>query len=200
MLVVNESAAGLVVSLHVAPLTAAGTLPIPPSAWPVVLEVGASDRNTMREEFLGRLPAASRAFLVTAEPLIEKYARGLAKYQRGSGDGFQPLAQHADSGLILPLAIGPTEGMHSFTVAANAGCSSLLAASKYLPRWCATSRETRMVPVVRLERLLRWMDHPVEFAKIDSQARAHARTAPGGAIAQHQAFPHRRTLRLARRT
>ena len=58
-----------------------GALPIPANATPILLEIGSSDRNTMDVEILPRLPDA---FLVTAEPLIEKYSRALGR-RRESG-------------------------------------------------------------------------------------------------------------------
>ena len=58
-----------------------GALPIPVDATPILLEIGSSDRNTMDVEVLPKIP---NAFLVTAEPLIEKYSRALGR-RRESG-------------------------------------------------------------------------------------------------------------------
>ena len=57
-----------------------GALPIPVDATPILLEIGSSDRNTMDVEVLPKIP---NAFLVTAEPLIEKYSRALGRGQAG---------------------------------------------------------------------------------------------------------------------
>ena len=178
------SGTNLVLPLHVARLSMNGTLLIPTDAWPVVLEIGASDRNTLHEclSSLAAKPATANAFLVTAEPLIEKYARGLAKDRRGDGDGFQPLGHHHKNGIILPLAVGPAEGAHKLNVNSNAGCSSMLAPSRSLTRWCSKRLETRVVPVVRLERLLGWINHPIEFARIDAQGLDLSIVESGGAL------------------
>ena len=52
-----------------------GELPIPEEAEHILVEVGASDRNTVDEELLPRLP---NAFLVTAEPWLRSLHVGLA--------------------------------------------------------------------------------------------------------------------------
>ena len=57
---VEETAHGLFVRTHVAPLP----LPVPPGA-DLLLEIGASDRNTLDTELLPQLP---KAFLVSFEP------------------------------------------------------------------------------------------------------------------------------------
>lgn len=148
----------LVLPMHVAHLRRNGTLAdVPTSAFPLVLEIGASDRNTLDVELLPKL--ATSAFLVTCEPLVDKYARGLARDRRGSGDIWQGLGQHHPRGLLLPLAVGPTKGgpsggpaapmaidassderpaflgeQQTFLVSQNAGCSSLANRAGRAPR------------------------------------------------------------------
>jgi len=85
-----------------------GELPIPDGSSPLLLEIGASDRNTMDVEVLPRR-GFEQAFLVTAEPLIDKYARGLTRSRRAdkSEDRAEPMGQQHERGFILPLAISP---------------------------------------------------------------------------------------------
>jgi hypothetical protein len=120
-----------------------GFLPIPESASHVFVEIGSSDRNTMDVEVLPRLPSA---YLVTAEPLIEKYARALNRRADAStvADATEPLGRHHDRGIILPFAVapmlqrtqpngtmlenpqGPAEGeLRGLNIGGNAGCASL---------------------------------------------------------------------------
>lgn len=60
--------------VHVAQLRTDGTLDIP-STGPLLLEVGANTRNTLDRELL---PCVPDAFLLTFEPLLDKYAARLA--------------------------------------------------------------------------------------------------------------------------
>lgn len=95
----------LVVPVHIGVLMD-GMLPIPPETTSVLLEIGSSDRNTLDEELL---PRQHGSFLVTAEPLLDKYARALTRWRRANAvrDSLEPLGQHHARGIILPLAIAP---------------------------------------------------------------------------------------------
>ena len=166
---VEETADGLFLRAHVATLVN-GVLPIPSELQTVVMEIGASDRNTLDVEYL---PQDKGAFLVTAEPIIDKYARALARQRGWSGDKFQPLGHHHPRGLVLPVAVGPARlaGVQQFHVGLNAGCSSVLkvdAASDRL-KYCGRTLERRQGPVITLERLLRLVNRTVEFVKVDAQ-------------------------------
>ena len=128
---------GLFATVQIAQLPN-GRLVIPPNMT-LAIEIGTSDRNTLDTELL---PKNKNWFLLSLEPLSDKYARGLARNAKGRGDEFQGLGQHHKRGLILPLAVGdvPTEGGSTltFNVGQNAGCSSLLpinSASNRL-KWC----------------------------------------------------------------
>ena len=106
-----------------------GYLPIPENSNLVFLEIGSSDRNTMDAELLPQLP---NAFLVTAEPLLDKYARALGRRRPASRvhDALEPLGQHHDRGFVLPVAVAPISGdgdgeLREFRVGPNSGCSSL---------------------------------------------------------------------------
>jgi hypothetical protein len=149
--------------------------------WPgrFVLEVGASDRNTVDVELL---PRWSDAFLVTAEPLLDKVGRALARRvpARSVVDGFEPLGRHHARGIVLPVAVGPTwdpEGeMQTFHVGRVAGCSSLANVSKAPARgkfgaWCQNTMEERHVWTVPLKTVLNWLPAHARVAllKIDAQ-------------------------------
>ena len=144
-----------------------------------VLEVGASDRNTADVELL---PRWSDAFLVTAEPLLDKVARALARRVPAHRvlDHYEPLGRHHERGLALPIAVGPTntpEGeLQTFHVGAVAGCSSLANVSKAPARgkfgaWCHNTLEERAVWTVPLKALLgRLPAHArVALLKIDAK-------------------------------
>ena len=154
---------GLFATVQVAQLPN-GRLTIPPNKT-LAIEIGTSDRNTLDTELL---PGRRDWFLVSLEPLSDKYARGLARNPKWQGDTFQPLGHHHERGLILPLAVGdvPTEGGATLTfhVGANAGCSSLLPINNGSNRlkWCKQVAETRRVPTVSLEAVLGWAVQHVE--------------------------------------
>ncbi len=161
----------LVLDVHVAQLRG-GLIDIPESANPLVLEIGSSDRDTMDVEFL---PYHPHAFLATCEPLIDKYARALARnpdkaLQRG--DAYQDLSRHHPRGLVLPLAIGPApEGPRVMNVGNNSGCSSLLPLNLRSKRllWCRNVAQQRRVVSITLGRLLGLLGRPVAFLKLDAQ-------------------------------
>ena len=189
----------LVVKMQVG-LLMDGVLPIPENASSVLVEIGSSDRNTMDKEVLPKMP---EAFLVTAEPLIEKYARALGRRRDRKEviDSLEPLGQHHDRGFILPFAIAPGAGsgeLRDLNVGGNSGCASLRAPNRRRHRgggsfggWCDRTGESdksnedprsgaRAVWSVPLRQLLRWIDRPVEFMKIDAQGLDLDIVASGG--------------------
>jgi FkbM family methyltransferase len=169
------------------------------------VEIGTSDRDTLDVELLPRLPSA---FLVSFEPLIDKYARALARRKPSDKvkDGWEPLGMHHERGLILPMAVGPVSAnasmageLQSFHVARNAGCSSLLninhapyrgplrrAASERAPQvfglLCRPGAERRQVWVVPLSRALQWIGHQVDFLKVDAQGMDLRVVLSGGSL------------------
>lgn len=163
----EEDASGLYARIHVAQLDR-GVLRIPEGASPIYLEIGTSDRNTADEELL---PHSNTSFLVSFEPVIDKYARGLARDPQWRGDHFQPLGHHHRRGLVLPFAVGPSVGIQTLRVGSNSGCSSLLHVENSSNRlkWCKHVKERRQVPSVTLEHALRWVNRTVDFIKIDAQ-------------------------------
>ena len=164
----------LVVSSHVAHLRG-GILAMPSDTTSVLIEVGASDLNTMDEQELQYYP---RSFLVSFEPLLDKYALLLAKGHRifaghRQDVGGIPLGHHHPRGVALPLAISPHGGSINFTVSRVAGCSSMVRidpTSTFANTACKSSVEVRRVPSITLEAALRLTGKlPILRLKIDAQ-------------------------------
>ena len=137
----------------------------------MLLEIGSSDRNTLDVELLQQLPDA---FLLTLEPLIDKYARALTrrKPQESVVDTLEPLGKHHDRGIILPIAVAPAPpGGEQRTFYAAGGCSSLLSVAHRIDfgEWCRKIKETRAVWTVPLSTVLGWVGTRVDFLKIDAQ-------------------------------
>ena len=149
----------LTVPLHVANLIDGELSDLPQGDAPILIEIGSSDRNTLDVELLPRLPDA---FLVTAEPLVDKYARALSRRvtAKQARDTFEPLGRHHERGLVLPIAIGPAPS-DGRTAVFNAvgGCSSLLSVQRNASfgSWCFGVREQRRVRVFPLSVLLSWV-------------------------------------------
>ena len=167
---VEATETGLFARIQLAPLVR-GHLDIPHDKR-IVLEIGASDRDTLDQW----LPSWNDSFLLTAEPLLDKYARGMARDKGYAGDQFQPLGRAHPNAIILPFAVGPSfspVGVTKFYVGRNAGCSSALPLLRNSSRlsWCRAQTEQREVPLVTLERLLTWVgpSRPIDFIKVDAQ-------------------------------
>ena len=167
---VEATETGLFARIQLAPLVR-GHLDIPHDKR-IVLEIGASDRDTLDQW----LPRWNDSFLLTAEPLLDKYARGMARDKGYAGDQFQPLGRAHPNAIILPFAVGPSStpvGVTKFYVGRNAGCSSALPLLRNSSRlsWCRAQTEQREVPLVTLERLLTWVgpSRPIDFIKVDAQ-------------------------------
>lgn len=153
-----------------------GMLPIPQNL-SVVIEIGVSDEATIAMELLDRAP---NYYVVSCEPLLDKYSRSLARHKIGRGDQFQPLGEHHSRGVILPLAVGDRAragvggALQTFHVGRAAGCSSLLGLNARSNRlkWCRSVRESREVPTISLHNLLGLIgpgERPIDFMKIDAQ-------------------------------
>ena len=202
----------LVVPVQVATLID-GRLPIPQAVNKVFIEVGSSDRNTLDLELL---PDHADAFLVSCEPLIDKYSRAISRRapRQQVFDQHEPLGQHHSRGIILPIAIAPrpasatridsggaarlkvaplSGGAQSLKVSGAAGCSSLMDVHQGRRRWrgnhsfgswCDRIAEVRSVWSEPLEQVLRWIDRPVDFVKIDAQGMDLEVVRSGGARLQ----------------
>jgi hypothetical protein len=163
----------LYAQLQILNLNEKGYIPIPAS-FDLVIEIGANSRNTMDQEWL---PTNKDHFLLTFEPLLDKYATLLSR--NSQPDWRSALGFHHARGIVLPFAISPgKEEYQTFNLAGMVdGCASLLKSAKarFHPE-CASIRaediEKRRVPSVSLEKVLReWIDPNVKvaFVKIDAQ-------------------------------
>lgn len=159
-------------SVHVAQLNADGTLAgIPPSS-KVVIEIGANTRNTLDRELL---PLDPSAFLISFEPLLDKYASLLARNSRP--DTLTALGHHHPRGIVLPFAVSAdANAIREFKISGTTdGCASLLEpVSSYYSLSCTNLSgvlERRAVPTVSLEVVLRkWLaGRDVSLAKVDAQ-------------------------------
>lgn len=86
--------------MHLAQLRPDGSLAGVPEGAHLVLEIGANTRNTLDRELLPQRPDA---FLITFEPLLDKYAALLARNSRP--DTRATLGAHHPRGLVLPFAV-----------------------------------------------------------------------------------------------
>lgn len=125
------------------------------------------------DEVLGRDPGA---FLLAFEPLLDKYAvllaRGTTRYHGTKADRAVPIGHHHQRGVVLPLAVSATGGVHNFSVQAIAGCSSLSQVNRHAGwgSWCQRQLEMRLVPSITLAAALHLTgDLPVRELKIDAQ-------------------------------
>ena len=109
--------------MHLAQLRPDGSLAGVPEGAHLVLEIGANTRNTLDRELLPQRPDA---FLITFEPLLDKYAALLARNSRP--DTRATLGAHHPRGLVLPFAVsGEHNGVRAFKISGRTdGCASLL--------------------------------------------------------------------------
>lgn len=164
---------GVFVKIQTHMMTEDGFLKIPPSFKKIAIEVGANDRNTLDQEYL---PKHTDTFLLAFEPIVDKYARLMSRFERGA-DRFQPLGYHNNRGMVFPMAVVKPEDegtMMSFTMSGVDGCSSLMdldsGAQKWAP-WCFDVKEKRKVPTISLQTVIRLIPSDVEIShlKIDAQ-------------------------------
>ena len=145
----------LTAQVHLATLRPDGSLDVPRGLH-VVLEVGANSRNTLDRELLPRRPDT---FLVTFEPLLDKYAALLARNSRP--DVRATLGAHHPRGLVLPFALSSDHNaIRQFKISGRTdGCASLLnPVSSYYSQDCTNLTgvlERRNVPSVSLQVVLR---------------------------------------------
>ena len=139
-------------TLHLASLTpGTSSLVLPAGVTSVMMEIGCSDFDTLDTQ-LSR-PSKNQSFLLSFEPLLDKYAvllaRRTGRFHGASRDRSVPLGHHHPRGVILPLAVTPYGGPINFSVAKTAGCSSMLPianARAAATGWCAPQLESRQVP------------------------------------------------------
>ena len=169
----------LLATTHIAMLSADGqSLRMPRRTEYVMLEIGCSDWDTLDETELDK--HAGRGFLVSFEPLLDKYAvllaRGTKRYHGTQHDMAVPLGHHHRHGVVLPLAVSPGGGPVNITVHKRAGCSSLLRANRTATAtWgglCRHVLETRHVESISLHQAMQLAgpsSMPIRHLKIDAQ-------------------------------
>ena len=153
---------------HVAQLK--GTvLAMPPGTDHVVMEIGCSDTNTLDENLLPKDP---KAFLVSLEPLLDKYSVLVSRMKGRHKDDAQLLGHHHPRGVVLPFAVDAKPGLRHFNVSQVAGCSSLLPMDP-VAKWagfCIKTLEERVVDVISLAQALRLTGSmPIHLLKIDAR-------------------------------
>ena len=164
LMTVTMQGDALLATMHVAHLSG-GTLAVPPGLNSAVIEIGCSDRDTMDDEELDK--HFPNSFLLSFEPLVDKYAlllaKGTKRFVGSKKDVAVPLGRHHQRGVVLPFAVSPAGGDINFTVSAVAGCSSIAKIhpqSKFkntLRGWglkCDEAFEKRIVPSITLEQVL----------------------------------------------
>ena len=169
-----------------------GSLLIPPRYSTVVLEIGANSRNTL-DQILDRNISSpnAHAFLLTFEPLLDKFATLLARNSRA--DVRTELGFHNARGIALPFAVSHVgrDGWADLKISGKMdGCASLLhVAANYFSSHCTNTSgvlETRRVPAISLRRVLSTLipsSRSVAFAKIDAQGADVALLRAAGAEA-----------------
>ena len=96
-----------------------GHINIPNKTAGIWLEIGTNSFDTLE----GALTKHPNVFLVSFEPLVDKWALMLAKGTRSRVAG--PLGRHHARGIILPFAVSDADGYADFHVSPRDGCSSL---------------------------------------------------------------------------
>lgn len=161
--------------LHVMNTDVHGKLELPSGIRSVIYEIGCSDRDTVDEKWIDYFP---RSYLISFEPLIEKYAallaRGNTRYHGDKLDRAVPLSHHHKRGIVLPLAVAPSvapNGLSTMTIGAMAGCSSVMAVNRKA-QWghgCKESIERRTVPTINVSAALALTTLPISLLKVDAQ-------------------------------
>ena len=171
---------GIFVTTQVASLVD-GYLQVPNGTVELLVEIGCSDFNTLDETLLDKRRGA---FLVSFEPMLDKYAvllsRGSQRLidpslpppggrhttRRQGQDQAIPLGRHHDRGVVLPLAVSQQGGPSPMRITKVAGCSSLSAPNnhenaggflRHVPRirdGCMTALETRIVDTITMAQAL----------------------------------------------
>lgn len=103
---VGGALTGLHTEVQLIELLPNGTIPLPENTTEVAIEIGANSRDTMDQTWL---PFRPNAFLITFEPILDKYATLLARGSAGS-DAKTKLGAHHKRGIVLPIAVSSSEG------------------------------------------------------------------------------------------
>jgi hypothetical protein len=144
----------------------------------IILEFGASNAYTARDT-LFRNPCFNSHFLLSFEPLIDKYSHNVAHQPGGiSAARHAKLSAHHPRGRIFPFAVSPEDGIREFSIANIDGCASLLKYNRgfdtrngFPVTACEDVVEKRQVPVISLKTIFGWLppNSIVDFLKCDIQ-------------------------------
>lgn len=154
-----------------------GEIVLPSGITSAILEIGCSDFETADEQYMAH-PKHNHTFLLSFEPLIDKYAillaRGTKRFHGEAKDRSVPLGQHHQRGVVLPFAVTPHGGPIDFSVGMVAGCSSMLPianARAAAAAWCGQQMQRRRVPSISLETAIGMLGPtlPISRLKIDAQ-------------------------------
>ncbi|KAL3919180.1 MAG: hypothetical protein SGPRY_005725 [Prymnesium sp.] len=171
-----QAGGALTVPLQLLQLTR-GRIQLPNDTEALYLEIGTNSFDTYDQKLLPKQP---KAFLLSFEPLLDKWATLLARNSRSRQ--FSRLGYHHQRGIALPFAVSDHDGFADFHISPRDGCSSLRPAHtpeygnwKYrsmILNACAKTVELRRVPCVSLRTVIHdWLGgHPVSRIKIDAQA------------------------------
>jgi len=147
------------------------------------LEIGTNSRDLVAEDM--RLEAFVRGvFLLSFEPLLDKYAFVLNQYGGGRAEVVHALGRQHEQAMVFPLAVG-CNGSAKLFVTKTDGCSSLYeprgndfakdpasgAWKEWVGQACVQIADTRRVPCISLEHIIdKWLNGSnVEYLKIDAQ-------------------------------
>lgn len=153
----------------------------------LAVEMGCSDLNTLDEQLL---PQAPNTFLISFEPMVDKYAvllsRAAERFYVNSRklpsnlgevvrkqNHFSPIGQHHPRGMVLPFAVSEAGGPATFHVSRTAGCSSLLAVNPKATynKFCKSIAEDRTVDTISMAQAMALLppDLPIRLLKLDVQ-------------------------------
>ncbi|CAE7535040.1 Ccdc108, partial [Symbiodinium pilosum] len=137
------------------------------------IEVGAHAWENL--QFSPGFAKSEDDFLISFEPLLDKYAMLLARYE-GDVTERRPLGFQHKRGLAFPFAVGCETRYTSFTATDYDMCSTVLPTADesspgFWPPNCLSGAERRTVPCISLRHVLEsWLSgQEVYFLKIDAQ-------------------------------
>ena len=168
------SSSHLSARLQLARLDANGSLIAPPAATFALLEVGCSDRDLLVQQ-LDSKPFRDGAFLVSLEPLLDKYGSLLARYGGGGRDRGVRLGYYHPRAVALPLAVSAHGQEATLIVHKVAGCSSLRPLNPHSnhSRLCQSGEiERRRVPTITLAQAISLIPEPLPIRLLSAHRHA----------------------------
>ena len=139
----------------------------------VWIEVGAHVWENL--QYAPQFDKSENDFLISFEPLLDKYAMLLSEYKADVTER-RPLGFQHQRGLVFPFAVGCEARYASFSVTNYDMCSSVMPLSTdrsgaWWPPECTNTHDKRMVPCITLRHVIEsWLSgQEVFFLKIDAQ-------------------------------